>query len=43
MHAAFLHGFVERRAYYPKGGGQVLAGNITDVIRTHGSEVRTRS
>ncbi|OGO52709.1 MAG: hypothetical protein A2148_11150 [Chloroflexi bacterium RBG_16_68_14] len=30
-------------AYYPQGGGQVLAAHLVDVIRSHGGEVRTRT
>ena len=43
MHAAFLWDFFHQRAGYPKGGGQVLAAHLTDVIRTHGGEVRTKA
>jgi phytoene dehydrogenase-like protein len=43
MHAAFLWDFVELGPGYPKGGGQVFAAHLTDVVRTHGGEVRTRA
>ncbi len=43
LHAAFLHNYVKDGAYYPKGGGQVLAAHMTDLIRTHGGDVRTRA
>lgn len=43
MHAAFLWAFVERGPYYPRGGGQMLSAHLADVIRTHGSEVRTKA
>ncbi|MEK8104490.1 hypothetical protein NKG94_03635 [Micromonospora sp. M12] len=31
-----------RGAYYPEGGGQVLAASLVEVIEAHGGEVRTR-
>ncbi len=34
----FLHG-----AFYPEGGGQVIAGRLIEAIRSYGGEVRTRS
>lgn len=33
----YMHG-----AFYPKGGGQVLAANLVDVLRSHGGELRTQ-
>jgi len=30
-------------AYYPEGGGQVIAGRLVEAIRAYGGEVRTRS
>jgi phytoene dehydrogenase-like protein len=30
-------------AYYPVGGGQVIAGRLIEAIRAHGGEVRTQS
>ncbi len=30
-------------AYYPKGGGQVFAGHLIDVIRSNGGDVRMRA
>ncbi|MGQ0842931.1 MAG: phytoene desaturase family protein [Sporichthyaceae bacterium] len=41
MHAAFLWDFYELGAGYPRGGGQVFAAHLTDVVRTHGGGVRT--
>ncbi len=32
-----------RGAYYPEGGGQVIAGRLVEAIRAYGGEVRTRS
>ncbi len=43
MHAAFLWDFVELGPGYPKGGGQIFSAHLTDVVRTHGGEVRTKA
>jgi phytoene dehydrogenase-like protein len=43
MHAALMHHFLKSGAYYPKGGGQMLAANLLDVIQTHGGRVRTQA
>ncbi|BBG05524.1 MULTISPECIES: phytoene desaturase family protein [Pseudonocardia] len=40
-HAAFLENYVGRGAYYPRGGGQMLAAGFAEVIRSHGGEIRT--
>jgi all-trans-retinol 13,14-reductase len=32
-----------RGAYYPEGGGQMLAGRLVEAIRAYGGEVRTRA
>jgi phytoene dehydrogenase-like protein len=32
-----------RGAYYPEGGGQVIAGRLVEAIRAYGGEVRTRA
>jgi len=32
-----------RGAYYPEGGGQVIAGRLIEAIRAYGGEVRTRT
>jgi all-trans-retinol 13,14-reductase len=34
----YMHG-----AFYPEGGGQVIAARLIEVIRAHGGEVRTRA
>jgi all-trans-retinol 13,14-reductase len=41
--AAGLTDHFMRGAYYPVGGGQVLAGRLIEAIRAYGGEVRTRS
>lgn len=43
IHAAFLEDYIHRGGSYPKGGGQVFAAHLTDVVRTHGGDVRTRA
>ncbi len=43
LHASFLENFVGGGAWFPRGGGQVLAANLVDVIRGHGGVVRTRA
>ena len=43
MHAGFMHHYIACGAYYPRGGGQVLAANLLDVIRSHGGAVRTQA
>lgn len=43
MHAAMTHHYLKSGAYYPKGGGQVIAANLVDVIQTHGGVVRTQA
>lgn len=40
-HAAMLDHYL-RGAYYPEGGGQMLAATLTEVIEAHGGDVRTR-
>lgn len=42
MHARIADHYM-RGAYYPKGGGQVLAARLIQVIEAHGGEVRTLS
>jgi phytoene dehydrogenase-like protein len=42
LHAVLMHHYIRAGAYYPKGGGQVFAAHLVDVIRTHGGAVRTR-
>jgi phytoene dehydrogenase-like protein len=43
MHATLLHHYIGGGAYYPRGGGQVFAAHLVDVISSHGGEVRTRA
>jgi len=40
-HAGYLQNYVGRGAYYPQGGGQVLAARLAEVIRSHGGRIRT--
>ncbi|MEX0799706.1 MAG: NAD(P)/FAD-dependent oxidoreductase [Dehalococcoidia bacterium] len=42
MHALLIDHYL-KGAYYPRGGGQVLAAHLVDVVRSHGGEVRTRA
>jgi phytoene dehydrogenase-like protein len=42
VQAGISHHFL-RGAYYPEGGGQVMAGRLVQAIRAYGGEVRTRS
>jgi phytoene dehydrogenase-like protein len=41
--AAGLTDHYMRGAFYPEGGGQVLAARLVEMIRAHGGEVRTRA
>lgn len=41
--AAGLADHFLRGAYYPEGGGQVIAGRLIEAIRAYGGEVRTQS
>lgn len=41
VHAGVMHHYLRGGAYYPRGGGQVLAANLVDVITAHGGVVRT--
>jgi all-trans-retinol 13,14-reductase len=41
LHAGFLHHYLKAGAYYPRGGGQVIAAHLVDVIQTHGGQVHT--
>lgn len=43
LHAGFLAAYVGGGAWFPRGGGQVLAANLVDVIHGHGGTVRTRA
>ena len=40
MHAMIVDHYM-RGAYYPEGGGQVLAARLAQVIEAHGGEIRT--
>lgn len=41
IHAILVDHYVKAGAYYPRGGGQVPAALLVDVIRSHGGQVRT--
>lgn len=43
LHAVLMDHYLRDGACYPKGGGQVFAAHLTDVIRTHGGSVRTQA
>ncbi|MDF1639198.1 MULTISPECIES: phytoene desaturase family protein [Alcanivorax] len=43
MRASFLHDFINGGAWYPKGGGQMIAAGFAEVIRSHGGEIRTQT
>lgn len=43
MRAAFLHDYVGGGAWYPRGGGQMLAAGFAEVIRSHGGQIRTQA
>ncbi|MFW0790013.1 phytoene desaturase family protein [Gordonia sp. CPCC 205333] len=43
MMAGFLQDYVGAGAYYPRGGGQMLAAGFAEVITTHGGQIRTHS
>lgn len=43
LHAGFLDHYLKAGAFYPKGGGQVIAARLTEVITAHGSTVRTKA
>lgn len=43
LHASFLEEYVGGGAWFPRGGGQVLAAHLVDVIRGHGGTVRTHA
>jgi all-trans-retinol 13,14-reductase len=43
MRAGFLRDYVSGGAWYPKGGGQILAAGFAEVIRSHGGEIRTQA
>jgi len=41
LHAAFLHHNIKAGAFYPRGGGQVLAARLVEVIETYDGQIRT--
>lgn len=43
VHAAAMDQYIEGGAYYPRGGGQVLAAHLIDVIVANGGAVRTHA
>lgn len=43
LHAGFLDHYLKAGAYYPKGGGQVIAARLTEVVAAHGGTVRTKA
>ncbi|MBI5310912.1 MAG: NAD(P)/FAD-dependent oxidoreductase [Actinobacteria bacterium] len=43
LHAGFLDEYIGGGAYFPRGGGQMIAAHLVDVIRGHGGEVRTQA
>jgi phytoene dehydrogenase-like protein len=43
MHAGVMEHYLRSGAWYPEGGGQVLAAHLLDVIRSHGGQVHTHA
>ncbi|MEU5539739.1 NAD(P)/FAD-dependent oxidoreductase [Streptomyces sp. NPDC020362] len=43
LHAGLLDLFIDGGAYYPRGGGQVFAARLIDVVQAHGGQVRTKA
>lgn len=43
LRAVFLRDYVGGGAWYPRGGGQMLAAGFAEVIRSHGGEIRTQA
>ena len=43
LHASLMHHYLKEGAFYPHGGGQVLAAHLIDVVKSHGGQVRTRA
>lgn len=43
LHAGFLDHYLKAGAWYPRGGGQVIAARLTEVIQAHGGTVRTKA
>ncbi len=42
LHAVLMDHYLKAGGFYPKGGGQVIAAHLVDVIRSNGGEVRTQ-
>jgi all-trans-retinol 13,14-reductase len=43
MHAVLIDHYLRDGGYYPRGGGQVIAANLLDVVHAHGGRVRTHA
>lgn len=43
VHAVLIDHYLREGGFYPRGGGQVIAAGLLDVIRSHGGDVRTRA
>jgi all-trans-retinol 13,14-reductase len=43
VHAGVLNHYLRGGAYYPRGGGQVIAANLVEVIGALGGQVRTKA
>ncbi len=43
MHSVLIDHYLRSGGYYPRGGGQVIAANLLDVIHSHGGRVRTHA
>lgn len=43
LHAGLIDHYMQEGAFYVKGGGQVLAGHLVDVIHSNGGRVRTHA
>ncbi|WP_159080531.1 phytoene desaturase family protein [Nocardia suismassiliense] len=43
VHAFLLNHYIKTGAYFPKGGGQVLAAHLIDVITSHGGSIQTNT
>jgi all-trans-retinol 13,14-reductase len=43
LHAGLLDHYLHEGAFYVRGGGQMLAAHLVDLIQTHGGRVRTRA
>ena len=43
VHAIMLEGFLQKGAWFPRGGGQVISARLGQVIVANGGELRTRT